>query len=252
LSLSPANQCLLQLGAVDQGHLPEIPETHPKTVVTYVYLPVGEKAFKPIPDLKSLPYDIATTTISTGKKVRFIVRVETGTIDRGIYQNAILHDPKSDAPVSPFAPPAGWNRKLIAIHGSGCTGGWYVRGGTEGAKPIDRSQLAKGYALFTNTLNHPTNSCNVLVAAEATTLGKEHFIKTFGVPDWTMSTGGSGGAYTTLQIADAFPGRCDSPGVPERSLAERRRRPIRHPHLRQRYLERSSFVPLRLVSFRIA
>jgi len=180
-----------------------------KSVVNYVYLPIGEKVFKPIRDLRSLPADIATTTISTGKTVRFIVRVETGTMDRGIYQSAILHDPDIDGPPSPFAPPAGWNRKLIAVHGFGCPGGWYVQGGAEGSNPIDRSQLAKGYALFTNTLNHPTNSCNVLVAAEATILGKEHFIETFGVPDWTISTGGSGGAYTTLQIADAFPGLFD-------------------------------------------
>jgi hypothetical protein len=180
-----------------------------KTVVNYVYIPIGERAFKPIRDLKSLPADIATTTISTGKMVRFIVRVETGTIDRGIYQSAILHDPEIDGPPSPFAPPDGWNRKLIAIHGSGCTGGWYVQGAAEGANPMDRSQLANGYALFTNTLNHPTNSCNVLVAGEATIMGKEHFIETFGVPDWTISTGGSGGAYTTLQIADAFPGVFD-------------------------------------------
>ncbi len=130
-------------------------------------------------------------------------------MDRGIYQNAILHDPAFDHPVSPFNPPAGWNRRLIAVHGFGCTGGWYVQGAAEGANPIDRSQLAKGYALFTNTLNHPANSCNVLVAAEATMLGKEHFIETFGVPDWTISTGGSGGAYTSLQIADAFPGLFD-------------------------------------------
>lgn len=139
-----------------------------KTGVNYVYLPIAEKAFKPIRDLKSLPPDIATTTISTGKTVRFIVRVETGTMDRGIYQSAILNDPDIDGPPNPFSPPAGWNRQLIAVHGSGCTGGWYVQGAAEGANPIDRSQLARGHALFTNTLNHPTNSGNVLVAAEAT------------------------------------------------------------------------------------
>ena len=180
-----------------------------KTVVNYLYLPIAKKTFEPIRDLQSLPLDIATTTISTGKTVRFIVRVETGTMDRGIYQSAILHDPDIDGPPSPFSPPAGWNKKLIAVHGSGCTGGWYVQGAAEGVSPIDRDQLAKGYALFTNTLNHPTNSCNALVAAEATIMGKEHFVETFGVPDWTTSTGGSGGAYTTLQIADAFPGLFD-------------------------------------------
>ena len=40
-------------------------------------------------------------------------------------------------------------------------------------------------------------------------MGKEHFIETFGVPIFTVSTGGSGGAYTSLQIADAFPGLFD-------------------------------------------
>ena len=40
-------------------------------------------------------------------------------------------------------------------------------------------------------------------------MGKEHFIETFGVPSYTVSTGGSGGAYTSLQIADAFPGLFD-------------------------------------------
>ncbi len=41
------------------------PNCSAKTVVDYVYLPIGEKAFEPIRDLKSLPPDIAMTTIST-------------------------------------------------------------------------------------------------------------------------------------------------------------------------------------------
>jgi hypothetical protein len=40
-------------------------------------------------------------------------------------------------------------------------------------------------------------------------MGKEHFIETFGVPFYTVSTGGSGGAYTSLQVADALPGIFD-------------------------------------------
>ena len=40
-------------------------------------------------------------------------------------------------------------------------------------------------------------------------MGKEHFIETFGVPFYTLSAGGSGGAYTSLQVADAFPGSID-------------------------------------------
>ena len=63
--------------------------------------------------------------------------------------------------------------------------------------------------MFTNTLNHPTNSCNAFLAGETTMMGKEHFIETFGVPSFTVSTGGSGGAYTSLQVGDAFPGLFD-------------------------------------------
>src|ERR1043165_3381473 len=73
----------------------------------------------------------------------------------------------------------------------------------------DRARLGQGYAIFNNTLNHPTNSCNAVVAGETAMMGKEHFIETFGVPLYTVSTGSSGGAYTSLQIADAFPGLFD-------------------------------------------
>jgi hypothetical protein len=184
-----------------------------RTVVQYVYKPTSPadpaKPFKPMPNPTTLPPDVAKTTTTTGATVNFIVRVETGTMNRGVYQNAILHDPTLDPPPSPFAPPKGWNRRLIAIHGAGCPGGWYIQGAAQGANLLDADRLGQGYALFINTLNHPTNSCNAFLAGETTMMGKEHFIETFGVPLYTMSTGNSGGAYTSLQIADAFPGLID-------------------------------------------
>ena len=44
------------------------------------------------------------------------------------------------------------------------------------------SRLGDGYVIFTNTLNHPTNSCNAFLAGETTMMGKEHAIEEFGVP----------------------------------------------------------------------
>jgi hypothetical protein len=185
-----------------------------KTVVQYVYMPkdavdTKDGKFKPLPDPIHLPDDVATTTTMTGDTVKFVVRVETGTMNRGIFQNVILHDPTVDPPVSPFTPPKGWNHRLVAIHGVGCPTGWYVQGAAMGVNPLDKQKLGQGYALFINTLNHPTNSCNAVLAGETTMMGKEHFIETFGVPLYTLSTGQSGGAYTSLQIADAFPGLID-------------------------------------------
>jgi hypothetical protein len=184
-----------------------------RTVVQYIYKPTRVKnpkePFKPLRSTASLPADVATTTTSTGATVNFIVRVETGTMNRGIYQNAILHDPTVDPAPTPFLPPKGWNRRLIAMHGVGCPSGWYIQGAAQGVNILDPERLAQGYALFTNTLNHPTNSCNAYLAGETTMMGKEHFIETFGVPAYTISVGRSGGAYTSLQVADAFPGLID-------------------------------------------
>ncbi|MDD0815880.1 DUF6351 family protein [Curvibacter sp. HBC28] len=182
------------------------------TKVQYLYQSTAGGALKPLPSTTSLPGDVATTTTTAGATVPFVVRVETGSMNRGIYQNAILHDPTKDAAPSPTTPPKGWNRKLIAVHGTGCAGGWYIQGAAMGVSPYtgtNLKRLGEGYAVFTNTLNHPTNSCNATVAGETTMMGKEHFIETFGVPTYTVSVGTSGGAYTSLQVGDAFPGLFD-------------------------------------------
>ncbi|MGE0450995.1 MAG: DUF6351 family protein [Vicinamibacterales bacterium] len=184
-----------------------------RTVVQYVYRSTHAsdpaKPFVPLKDPAHLPGDVAKTTTVDGRTVNFIVRVETGTMNRGIYQNAVLHDPTTDQPPTPFTPPKGWNRRLIAIHGTGCPSGWYIQGAAMGVNVLDEERLAQGYALFINTLNHPTNSCNAFLAGETTMMGKEHFVETFGAPTYTISYGRSGGAYTSLQIADAFPGLID-------------------------------------------
>ncbi|MGI4776556.1 MAG: DUF6351 family protein [Janthinobacterium lividum] len=182
------------------------------TKVQYVYRRLSGGALVPMTSTTALPSDVAMTTNTKGVQVPFVVRVETGTMNRGIYQNAVLHDPTTDAQPSPTTPPKGWNRRLIANHGSGCVGGWYIQGAALGVSPLsgdNLTRLSEGYAIFINTLNHPTNSCNATLAGETTMMGKEHFIETFGVPYYTVSTGGSGGAYTSLQVADAYPGIFD-------------------------------------------
>ena len=182
------------------------------TKIQYVYLPKDGKEFKTLTSMSALPGDVATATTIGGKSVPFVVRVETGTMNRGIYQNVVLHDPSRDPAPTPFTPPPAWNRRLIALHGTGCPGGWYRQGGVMGVNPLagaSLTRLGEGYAIFTNTLNHPSNSCNPFLAGETAMMGKEHVIETFGVPDFTVSMGSSGGAYTSLQIADEFPGLFD-------------------------------------------
>ncbi|NLD68640.1 MAG: hypothetical protein GX644_07460 [Limnobacter sp.] len=198
----------------DGSKLPAATDEHCSvpTVVHYLYRSTAGGALVPLPGTTGLPNDVATTTTLDGVEVPFVVRVETGTMNRGIYQNAVLHDPTRDPAPAPTTPPPGWNKRVIGVHGSGCTGGWYVQGAAMGISPYtgdNLERLAEGYGVFVNTLNHPSNSCNATVAGESTMMGKEHFIETFGVPRYTVSTGCSGGAYTSLQVADAYPGLFD-------------------------------------------
>jgi Tannase-like family of unknown function (DUF6351) len=182
------------------------------TKIIYLYMPVGGTALIPLPSASSLPSNVATTTTLNNVTVPFVVRLETGTMDRGIYQNAVLFDPTSDPPPTPFTPPKGWNRLLLAQHGAGCPGGWYIQGAAEGANILtgtNLTRLSEGWGIFINTLQNPSTSCNAIVAGEATMMGKEHFIETFGVPTYTLSTGSSGGAITSEGVGNTFPGLFD-------------------------------------------
>ena len=205
------------------------------TKVQYVYKSTNGPFF-PMSDVSRLPSDVAMTTTLSGVTVPYVVRFEAGTIDRGVYNIAILHDPTTEQAPTPFVTPKGWTKKLMWVHGFGCAGGWYYQGtetasldgydfsqifsGIVGILPrtggiaadfnaINDTWLSKGYAVATSTLNHPSISCNPHLAGEATAMVKEHFIEEFGVPIYTASTGGSGGAYSSEQIADAFPGLFD-------------------------------------------
>ena len=95
-----------------------------------MYMPLGGTALIPLPSTSSLPANVAMTQTLNNQFVPFVVRVETGTMDRGIYQNAVLFDPTSDAAPTPFTPPRGWNRSCSPSTGRGA-----LAAGTSRAPP---------------------------------------------------------------------------------------------------------------------
>jgi hypothetical protein len=183
------------------------------TRVHYLYLKTGGTTLSPLAVTTAVPADAATTTTLAGTTVPFIVRVETGTVDRGIYQSAVLHNPVTETTPTPVLPPQGWNRRLIAIEGFGCPSGWYIQGASQGNLPLagfdfsllNVKRLGEGYAMFANTLHHASNNCNAVLASEAAMMSKENFVKTYGVPAFTVSAGCSGGSYGSAQPADRIP-----------------------------------------------
>ena len=179
-----------------------------QTRVHFVYRTTDTKAFVYLKDPTTRPANLASVTNNLGKKVNYIVRVETGTINRAIYQSAILHDPVVDLPPSPTSPPAGWNKKIIYPLGGGCQGGWYTQG-TSTVATLDDSFLTAGYGVLTATLNTFGTNCSDLLSSETILMVKERFIENYGVPKFTIGTGSSGGSYQSNQTADNYPGTFD-------------------------------------------
>ena len=154
------------------------------------------------------PADLVFTTTTLGKAVPYIIRMETGTINRAIYQVSILHDPLEEAAPSWSNPPANWNKRLIYTFGSGCIGGWYRQGASTGGV-TDNFMLSNGYALASSSLNVFGNNCNDLTAAESMAMVKERFIEAYGLPAHTQGFGCPGGSYQQHQITDNYPGLLD-------------------------------------------
>ena len=176
------------------------------TRIDYVYWSPEEGAFLPH-DPTGQPVEVPEVTLPDGSVVPFIVRVETGTVNRAIYEIAMLHDPADPQP-DPWSSPAGWNRKLVYTHGGGCRGGWYQQGNATG-EVLRKGLLEMGYALTSATLNVFGQNCNDLLASETHIMVKERFVEHYGEPVYTIATGASGGSYQSHQTADNYPGVFD-------------------------------------------
>ena len=163
---------------------------------------------KPLAAPSAPPSDVAQTTTLDGTQVPYIVRIETGTINRAIYQISMLHNPASEPAPDPWTKSKGWNRRLIYTHGGGCTTGWYRQGATTGGVE-DNMMLRQGYAVASASLNVFGNNCNDLLASETMMMVKERFIEGYGSPKFTIGWGCSGGSYQQLQTADNYPGLLD-------------------------------------------
>ena len=169
------------------------------TANTFVALPAAATEY---------PANMAYTTTTLGQTVPYIVRQETGTINRAIYQTTVLHDRFTQAAPSWQTPPGNWNGRLIYTFGGGCIGGWYRQGSSTGGVNDD-FMLRNGYALASSSLNVFGNNCNDLTAAETMMMVKERFIEAYGPVRHTQGWGCSGGSYAQHQITDNYPGLLD-------------------------------------------
>src|SRR5919106_3386005 len=100
------------------------------TRIDYVYRST-DGTRKPLSNPAVHPADLAQTTTTDARTVNYIVRVETGTVNRAIYQIAMLHDPVTDPTPDLWTTSPGWNGRLLYSYGGGAKAG-YHQGRTTG------------------------------------------------------------------------------------------------------------------------
>jgi hypothetical protein len=187
-----------------------------RPIVQWQYV-TGDGQVRDLTDPSSPPPDVRTID-RDGRQVPFIVRVETGVLNRAITRFAVL-DPRPGAPdpdrdtARPWDPSA-WNGRLVHRFGGGC-GATYSQG-TDLPRVVEPDLLADGYAVAAATLTTFATACNDVLAAETVMVAKEQFSESYGVPTLTLGEGGSGGAIQQLLVAQNYPGLLDgiAPAIP--------------------------------------
>ncbi|HEX7842571.1 MAG TPA: DUF6351 family protein, partial [Kofleriaceae bacterium] len=171
--------------------------------------PPANGCFKPY-DPAAAPTDIAMTTTDTGVTVPYIVRVERGTLNRGIYDIAVLFDPTQGAKDSwkPTAPQTTWNRKLLYVFGP-ATGQPRLQLRSSQAWPSQDEALKRGFLVAVNSMTDSALNSNRVTMTETVMMMKEHVIDTYGEIRYAMGAGCSGGSINQLTAASIYPGLLD-------------------------------------------
>lgn len=168
--------------------------------------PNSNNCFKPYDPAAPRPGDLATTTTNAGATVPFIVRVERGTLNRGIYDIATLFDPTRDWTAR--SPQPQWSGKVYYPFGAD-TGQprRQVRPATNW--PTGADVIGRGYLWVANSMTDSGANSNRLVMAETVMMMKEHIAETYGPIRYTIATGCSGGAINSNVANSLAPGLLD-------------------------------------------
>jgi hypothetical protein len=151
------------------------------------------------------------TTTDAGVTMPYIVRVERGTMNRGIYELIVLFDPKADDPTAgwkPFAPQAGWNRKVVYSFGAS-SGQPRRQFRSEQHWNNEDQALKRGFLVALNSMTDSLYNSNRTLVAETVMMMKEKINDSFGEINYMVGDGCSGGSINQLTVASIYPGLLD-------------------------------------------
>jgi hypothetical protein len=171
----------------------------------YVYRSTdsSKSGFQPY-DPGNPPSDVATTTTDQGVTVPFVVRIETGYIDRDQYQIAALFQPGK--PWTAVNPQKQFNHKLLITHGVACGVDYQTGSAPAVTGGAADTALGRGFATMSNALDFSGHNCNLPLQAESLVMTKEYLTKSYGTLRYTIGTGCSGGSLAEQWISNAYPG----------------------------------------------
>ncbi len=149
---------------------------------------------------------VATTTTTEGATVPYIVRVERGTMNRGIYDIVVLFDPTRPQWTA-LHPQPQWNGKVVYSFGAS-TGQPRLQFRTE-QNWADDSALSRGFMVVDNSLTDSLFNSNRVLVAETVMMMKEHITDTYGEIKYTMGNGCSGGSIQQNTVSSIWPGLLD-------------------------------------------
>jgi len=149
---------------------------------------------------------VASTTTTHGLTVPYIVRVERGTLNRGIYDVAVLFDPSK--PWTALDPQPQWNGKVVYSFGAS-TGQPRLQFRTE-QNWADNSALSRGFIVVDNSLTDSLFNSSRVLNAETLMMMKEHIVDTYGEITYTLGNGCSGGSIQQNTAASIYPGLLDA------------------------------------------
>ena len=188
----------------------------------FLYMSKAQSKFLPYdPANPPAASDIATTTTDQSVTMNYIVRRETGSANRGIYQIAVLFDPNKGW--TALDPQSGWNGKVYVPLTGGfgfqntsflmdevALAGNPVPGVVSVIPPVlEDNALRRGFMVAKNTLMQAWNSGDWPRGAESLMMLKERIIKRYGRIRYTFSNGGSGATMHQAVWANSYPGLLD-------------------------------------------
>lgn len=162
--------------------------------------------FRPYDPSAARPTDLAMTTTDTNVTVPYIVRVERGTMNRGIYDIAVLVDPNQlgASGWNPTAPPTTWNRKLLYTFGASTGQPRHQERSTQVWTSQDDA-LKRGFLVAANSMTDSSLNSNRVSMTETLMMMKEHIIDTYGEIRYSMGSGCSGGSINQLTSSSIYP-----------------------------------------------